>query len=215
MICNKLKECINKTRHVVPTDEKGKKKGKRTAIGKSKEMDIYQQPLCQSPCCSKTQQNRCIGFIDCRSQPTCTENGKSYTLNQSREYPRHEVIKLRIDGGVITEPEASTLTKCDYALIIKDEFSNKGKKGTAILIELKGKGIRHALEQLKATLHQPEFEAVWDSCARVFGRVVCTSVPRAYSNDDFIILKEEFLNMGGRLLIIEKSFNEDYRNLMG
>ena len=46
MICNKLKECINKTRHVVPTDEKGKKKRRRKKL---KDIKVGDKVICINP----------------------------------------------------------------------------------------------------------------------------------------------------------------------
>lgn len=214
MICDKLKECTEKTHHVAPTEKKKRIKGKKTASSRNIETNIYQQPLCMSPCSSESQQKKCIVFIDRRSKLTCEENGKSYTLDQSQVYPRHEVIKLHIDGGVITDPEASTVNKCDYVLLVKDGAQDGQKRNTAILVELKGKAVLHALKQLMCTLQQPEFQSVWNSYARVFGRIVCTSsIPRIQSNDAFLEAKEEFLLRGGNLVIEEESYQEEYRNL--
>lgn len=214
MICNTLKECTESMHHVVPMEKKKRKKGKKTASVRNKETNVYQQPLCMSPCSSESQQRRCIEFLDCRSNSTCEENGKSYTLDQSQEYPRHEVIKLHIDGGVITNPEASTVNKCDYVLLVRDGVQKGQKRNTAVLVELKGKKVPHALKQLMGTLRQLEFQPVWNSYARVFGRIVCTSsIPRIQSNDDFIEAKEAFLSKGGNLVIREESYVEEYGRL--
>lgn len=216
MICPTLKECIEGTRHVVPKEKKTRKRGKGAVDRKKDEKaDIYQLPLCPSPCCSKEQQDRCIEFIDCRPRIACSERGKSYTLDQSQEYPRHEIIQLHMDGGVISNPEASTVSKCDYVVLIKEGAASTGGKRTAILIELKGKEIHHALEQIMATLHRPEFDSVWRDCSRVFGRIVCksASVPRIWSTDKFMAAKEEFLTRGGNLKLGEATYLEEYRNL--
>lgn len=213
MICNSLKECVEGTRHIVPKEKKTGRKGKKKDAA-CKRIDIYQQPLCQSPCRSEEQQKRCIEYIDCRSRATCTENGKRYTLDQSQEYPRHEIVKLHIDGGVISNPEASTVMKCDYVILIKEGIGTAGKRNTAILVELKGKDVHHALEQIMAALHQTEFVPVWESCARVYGRIVCkSSVPRIWSTENFITAKEAFLKRGGNLGLKEEEYSEEYRNL--
>nr|WP_300816380.1 hypothetical protein [uncultured Acetatifactor sp.] len=213
MICSRVKECVECTRHMMHQAEKGKKKRNRAARKRDKEADCYMQPLCQSPCQDKSRQKGCIEFLDCRSKPSCTEKGKTYTLDQSQEYPKHEVMMLHIDGGAITNPEACTVDKCDYALWVKDGLQRDRKKDTAILIELKGKDVRHAVRQVMETLHQPEFCAAWRECARVYGRIVCTSVPRIRSNDEIMEAKEEFLMRGGNLVIKEESYIDVYKEL--
>lgn len=120
---------------------------------------------------------------------------------------------LHIDGGAITNPEACTVDKCDYALWVKDGLQRDRKKDTAILIELKGKDVRHAVRQVMETLHQPEFSAAWRECARVYGRIVCTSVPRIRSNDEIMEAKEEFMMRGGNLVIKEESYIDVYKEL--
>ena len=214
MICNSLKECIEKTHHMEPTEKKRRRNGKQTSASGQKERSIYEQPLGNSPCCNESLQKGCIEFLDCRPQAACHENGKSYILNQSQEYPRHEIIMLHIDSGVITNPEADSVNKCDYVILVKDRDKNGKRKNTAILIELKGKAVLHALKQLIATLNQPEFQPAWNDCARVFGRIVCkASVLRIRSNDDFIAAKEAFLLRGGNLEIGEDSYTEEYGKL--
>lgn len=216
MICAKLKECMEKTQHVFPEEKKTGKKGK-SAAGKNKkkkEADLYQQPLCLPQCGSRERQEGCIAFLDCRPKVTCSERGKSYTLDQGQENPKHEVILLHIDGGVISNPEASMANKCDYAILVREGTSRAEKKMTAFLVELKGKQVDHALKQLKATLHQTEFKPLWESCNRVFGRIVCTSsVPRIRRTDAYIATAEEFLERGGNLKMEEGAFEEEYRNV--
>lgn len=212
MICSCLKECIDGTEHVAPKEDKAGKKGKKKGAG-NKKIDLYQQPLCPSPCANSEQQKKCIGFIDCRSRAVCAENGKSYTLDQGQENPKKEMAQLHIDGGVITNPEANRINKCDYALILKDKRA-VGEKRTAILIELKGTDVSKALEQLTSTLSQKEFAAVWNSCARVYGRIVCkSSPPRLQSTGRCMTVKEEFLKRGGNLKFGEVAYVEEYKDL--
>lgn len=213
MICNRMKECVECTHHMMPQGEKGRKKRNSAAKKRDKEIDCYKQPLCQSPCQDKMKQEECIEFLDRRPRPSCKEKGKTYSLDQSQEYPKHEVMMLHIDGGAITNPEAGTVDKCDYALWVKDGIQKERKRGTAILIELKGKDIRHAVRQVMETLHRPEFSAAWGECARMYGRIVCTSVPRIRSNDEIMEAKEEFLMRGGNLLIKEESYTDIYKEL--
>ncbi len=208
MICEKVKECAEKAKHV-PPQEKTKKKN--TAHNKQKK-DIYQYPLTKSPCRSDECQRRCIAFLDTRQQAKCDDKGKSYILDQSDQFPRYEILKLCIDKGVITDPEAGTVNKCDYALLIRDAITDK--RGTAILVELKGKDIRHALKQLRETLDQKELSALWNSQRRMFGRIVCKSAPpRIQNTDEFMDVKEAFFDRHGNIKIGEEYMKEEYAKL--
>ncbi len=204
MICDKVKECFEMTRHMPLPVERGKQKGKKKQNQSWEQEDAYQQPLGQSPCRSDAQQKKCIDFLDSRSQIKCEENGKVYILNQSKINPRYEVIKFFVDQGIITNPEAGRVYKCDNVLLIKDS-------GTAILVELKGKEIRHALKQLSATLDQKELQTLWDCQKRIFGRVVCRSTPpRIQNTNEYMGIKEDFARRNGNLKIAEENMVEEY-----
>lgn len=47
----------------------------------------------------------------------------------------------------------------------------------------------------------------------MYGRIVCTSVPRIRSNDEIMEAKEEFLMRGGNLVIKEESYIDVYKEL--
>lgn len=212
MICNSLKECVEKTCHIRPNSEE-KKRGKDKNIQNShkKDFDIYKAPLSQPICKDPEQQKKCIEFLDCRSKAACTENGKSYTLDQSEGNPKHEILKLHMDKGAIIDQNGCNTNKCDYVLWVKEK--NATKRKTAILVELKGVSVQHAIKQLMATLRQPEFQEEWKLCDRIFGRIVCTSVPRAMTNDARMEAKKEFLIRGGNLVIKENSYLEEYKSM--
>lgn len=205
MICGRVKECMEQTRHILP--EKKKNGKKRSRNRDQHREDIYQQPLSQPPCDDKEQQKKCIAFLDKRSQIRCEEKGKTYILDQSKENPRHEIIKFFVDKGIITDPEASKVYKCDNVLLVRDS-------GTVVLVELKGSDTRHAIKQLAETLFQEKLHPVWNSQKRVFGRVVCKSTPpRIQNTDEFMDLKESFLSLNGNLKIAEEIMVEKYQEL--
>lgn len=212
MICDKVKECIEKARHVAPAKKQKKNRGKKAANRKHRNEDIYQYPLAKPPCGSEECQKKCINFLDIRPLAKCEEKGKTYILDQSQKFPRCEILKLHIDKGVITDPEASKVNKCDYVLLIRDSSDTRG--GTAVLVELKGVETKHALKQLHATLKQEELRALWDSQGRVFGRIVCRSTPpRIQNTEEYIDIKEEFFERHGNLKIREESMEEEYNEL--
>lgn len=214
MICDKVKECSEKTRHVPPSEKAKQNKGKNAKNRKQKKEDIYQYPLGKSPCGDETCLKKCIEFLDRRSQIKCEEKGKTYILDQSKIYPRYEVIKFFIDKGVITDPEASTIDKCDNVVLIKDAGVSEGRGGTAILVELKGVDTKHALEQLSATLNQQQLQSLWDNQRRVFGRVVCRSTPpRIRNTEEYMSVKEAFYKRNGNIKIVEEKMAEEYDEL--
>lgn len=212
MICNSLKECIEKTCHIQAKSEV-KKRGKDKNVKNfhKKDFDVYKTPLSQPICKDLEQQEKCIEFLDCRSKAACTENGKCYTLDQGEENPKHEILKLHMDKGAIIDQDGNNTNKCDYVLWVKEK--NTAKKKTAILVELKGVSVQHAIKQLMATLRQTEFQEEWNTCDRIFGRVICTSVPRSMTNDARIEAKREFLMRGGNLMIKECSYTEKYNSM--
>ncbi len=205
MICDKVKDCMEQTKHIESEKKKGKK---RLQNGKQPREDRYPQPLSCAPCGDNEKQKKCIDFLDKRSQIKCVEKGKTYILDQSKECPRHEIIKFFVDKGIITEPEASTVCKCDNALLIRDSF------GTVVLVELKGGDVHHAIKQLSKTLFQEQLYPAWSSQKRVFGRVVCKSTPpRIWNTDECMDLKETFLSLNGNLKIAEEIMVEKYNEL--
>ena len=204
MICDKLKDCMEQTKHIEPEKKKGKK---RPQNGKRPKDSIYQQPLRQPPCGDIEKQKNCIDFFDNRSRIKCEEKGKTYILDQREEHPRHEIIKFIVDKGIITEPEASTVCKCDNALLVRDS-------GIVVLVELKGSDTHHAIKQLSATLSQEKLCSAWKSQKKVFGRVVCKSTPpRIWNTDECMDLKETFLSLNGNLKIAEEIMVEKYDEL--
>ncbi len=214
MICEKVKECSERTRHIVPSEKAKRNKGKNAQNRKQRKEDIYQYPLGKSPCGDEMCQKKCIDFLDKRSQIKCEEKGKTYILDQSKKYPRYEVIKFFVDKGVITDPEASTVAKCDNVVPIRDAETSVDKGGTAILVELKGVDTKHALEQLSATLNQQQLQSLWDNQRRVFGRVVCRSTPpRIRNTEEYMSVKEAFFERNGNIKIAEENMVEEYDEL--
>ncbi len=204
MICDKVKDCMEQTKHIESEKKKGKK---RPQNGKRSKEDNYQQPLSQPPCGDIEKQKKCIDFLDNRSRIKCEEKGKTYILDQSKECPRHEIIKFFVDKGIITDPEASTNYKCDNALLVRDS-------GIVVLVELKGSDTHHAIKQLSATLLQKDLYPAWSSQRRVFGRVVCRSTPpRIQNTDEYMDLKEELHLLNGNLKIAEEIMVEKYDEL--
>ena len=203
MICNQFQTCLETTcviEHPATTQKTNKKK-------KSKRLNKTKRVFSEPACGSQDNQKKCIAFFDRRSQPSCTEKGKTYTLDASGE--NLQVLCFHIDGGVV---DSNDCNKCDYAFFLKDKAS--GGNGRAIFIELKGKHIRDAMKQLNDTLSLDTFKDVAKTYKKIYGRIVITSsVPRIRNDNQFMDLKERFMDLGGNLKISEINFVENYADL--
>lgn len=202
MNCDQFRACLEKTMSVKTqsdVDENVRKKNKRYHRKKNKKSKASNMIPCRNQNCGKN----CILFSDKRSMVSCTEKGKTYTLNQNNL--NFQVSCFHIDGGVI---DSLKCNKCDFAFFIKDEFNR------AIFIELKGGDIRHALEQLNETLSLDTFRDITDTCKKIYGRVVVTScVPNIQADSSVLNLKKKFAQLKGNLKIRELKFVESYNDL--
>lgn len=84
-----------------------------------------------------------------RSVITVSENGKTYRTEIS---PDSRSAVFQIDGNIIKSGQ-----KCDKLLLATDN-SDIPTQGNAVFIELKGKDINHAIDQLEATINNQHFK---------------------------------------------------------
>ena len=130
----------------------------------------------------------------------CKEKGRRYTLQNDKKLT---IANFWIDGGVYVD---KTESKCDRLYYIVDE-----PKTTVIFIELKGRDIKHALEQLIATATQ--FKGVFEN-DRKFFRIVCSGAPKIANDKKCIKLKETILKLFKTMpLIKEMKIEEKYSEL--
>ena len=205
MICKQLKQCIKEAKHV---DVVQKKHGKKYVKGKGKKSPATEQRLC-TPCKNEECQERCIDYLDRRSEGKCEENGMCYIL----ENDGYELLQLHIDGGVISEPEASRINKCDFALVVKDQVKEGKKENTLLLIELKGKDVPRAIKQIEETLENDKLKDCWAEFARIYGRIVCTRVPKTCNDDSVMRGKQRLLEKGVKLQVRRNGDKELYEKL--
>ena len=147
------------------------------------------------PC--KQYQKQCIVFCDTRSTPSCSEKNKTYMLNIGTH--QFNVTLYHIDAGVINDNNAM---KCDYAFALPQEL---------IFVELKGNEVRHAIEQLLATINCLQVDR---SKMRLYGRISTTSnaIPKIMTNEQ-LRLEKILKKSGGNLKIKKTVFQEDYSSL--
>ncbi len=137
-----------------------------------------------------------------------------HTEYRVRNIYQKEYITYSIDGGII--PQNTNTTKCDFLLITQDTTdTHKG-----IFIELKGKNVEHALEQIDSTLRQlgsviTDYYKQRSLNYRYYGRVIarkgvsqanCSARHKQLFENLKRRLKKEF---HGDMLKIEKSGFEE------
>lgn len=91
-----------------------------------------------------------------------SENGKTYTVNVKNDA---KSIVYQIDNYIITNGE-----RCDKFIgVIKEN------KGIAILVELKGKDVAHAIAQLETTINNVIFKPFPDPDDKARARIVTST----------------------------------------
>lgn len=99
-----------------------------------------------------------------------SENKKTYKIEFKKIKPS---AVYPIDGVIITEGE-----KCDKLVLFKSDIDNN--VWTEVFVELKGKGVAHAIDQIKATIDKPVFQHKSIGCR--WARIVAQSVPSNTGN---------------------------------
>lgn len=156
-------------------------------------------------CCENEQyvcknEKECIKYRDYRPEAVCEEKGKKYNLLNDEHC---KIALYRMDGGIICDEK--NVLKCDFLYIVYDQNCP-----TAVFVELKGKDIKHAVDQLKASIDR--YGKVLGR--RVCARIICSSVPRLYNDPIVKKMKKELAKQyKGTLLIFEKSKKERYSEL--
>jgi len=111
---------------------------------------------------------------------------------------RLEVIQVKIDGEVCTD---NTTRKCDYLITNKDERNE-------IFIELKGKNISHAIDQIEESI---KMFGEYKENRRAY--IVCTKVPQysiaTKSNSGLQNKKEKLLNDYNVKLTIKENIKNE------
>lgn len=139
----------------------------------------------------------CILCWDNRKNVACEERGKRYNLINSQ---RKDITLYHVDGGIVYND--NNVKKCDYLYIVHDS-----QCATAIMVELKGKDILGAIEQIEQSVER--FGPILKS--RVFARIICGSVPRLFNDPSVRRLKKKLINeYKGNLKLSVKNMDEEY-----
>ncbi len=112
------------------------------------------------------------------------ETNTTYILRFDK--PRQSVA-YKVDGDIIKEGN-----KCDFIILAKQDCTEKDEdeKWKSIFVELKGKDVLHALEQLDATLDNKIFKH--SSVNEVHARIVAKSFPANNANTEFEKARRRF-----------------------
>jgi len=144
---------------------------------------------------------KCVESSDMRSKVKCEERKKKYILENTM---KNHVVSYRMDGGIIRLDKSvpEDICKCDYLILVH------GKEDVAILVELKGVNVAHALKQIQGTLML--FKDYFTEFSHVYGRVVVTSAaPNLKATPDYVnLIKMLRKTFKGNLKIVEKQFQE-------
>ena len=134
----------------------------------------------------------CLISEDIRKELVMEENGRKFRVKNEYGY---KLIYYQIDGCIRMDGK-----KCDKGLVIEEA-------NTLFLVELKGKNLRTAAEQILATL---------ESCANklnnalVHGRIVLSRVQRPDLRSTSVMrLEKKLRTYGGRLVRGTKEYTEN------
>lgn len=145
-------------------------------------------------------QSGCLKSFDDRKKIVVEEKKKKYQLNNSKT---DKVACFHVDGGMITSQDS---IKCDNMLV---DIDSK----LAIFVELKGTDLKHALEQVNATLNKllPGL-----SNYRIFARIVTsnrTNVPNIKTCPQYVTLSKNVMKNKGNIIIHANIIEDDVVNM--
>lgn len=112
-----------------------------------------------------------------------SENGTKYKLATDDKYS----AVFQIDGYIIKKEEGR---KCDKLILVRKDNTAKEEDWTELFVELKGKDILHAIDQLRDTLKNPKF--IHQSNKDIRARIVANSYPSNKANSDMEKAKRDF-----------------------
>ncbi len=114
-----------------------------------------------------------------------SEEGKTYQLDVAG---KKDSVLYQVDGMIIKEGR-----KCDKLVLVHTGGEGVKEHWTEIFVELKGTDVKHALEQLIASVKEPIFKHESNTERRA--RVVATGFPANNANPDVERLKKQLAAM--------------------
>lgn len=138
-------------------------------------------------CCPECRE-RYGGSANCYDNRTAaTENGRTFSIDFKNE--REPICRIKVDACLVASEEVK---KCDYVFV---RCSNNDH----YYVELKGKNINRAYEQITTTI-TTHLQSHKD---KNYGFIICSKVPKA--GTDVAKLKEDFIKKHGRKLEVKQN----------
>lgn len=132
--------------------------------------------------------------VQVRAKICVSENGKRYQLTTNNT---EESVVYAVDGIIVRDVQ-----RCDKLVLVKrSAMAVTPERWTESFVELKGKDVNHAVEQLRQTLKKDIFKHPSNDDIRA--RIVAQSFPSSKSNPLMEKAKIEFL----------KDYNCDLRGM--
>lgn len=110
-------------------------------------------------------------------------------------------LAYNVDGGIVTD---KSLAKCDRVVYI---CNSGGEAEKSVFVELKGRNVEHAIEQLASTLEQQIFKL--NRARKIFARAVTNRCPANAGNASTEKAKKKFRQSYNCELKILKPGNPD------
>ena len=120
--------------------------------------------------------------LQSRKIVTVAEQGRKYTLQLSGKEPS---VVYDIDGYIIREGQ-----RCDKLVLVDLCQAGDSESWAEIFVELKGKDVAHAIDQLRETIKNPLFKHPANK--KIKARIVAASFPSNKSNPIVEKAKIEF-----------------------
>lgn len=111
-----------------------------------------------------------------------SEQGRKYTLEVSNN---QKTTLFNVDGYIITKGQ-----KCDKLILVDKNEEGDDETWNELFVELKGKDVSHAIDQIRETLKNPLF--AHPSNKIIKARIVAASFPANKSNPIMEKAKKEF-----------------------
>mgnify|MGYP001097583935 CR=1 FL=1 len=115
-----------------------------------------------------------------RSAVSVKENGKRYSIRLNE--PSNSAV-FQIDGDIIKIGQ-----RCDKLILFE---TTKTSKWNEVFVELKGKDITHAIDQIEASVNNEQFRHA--SIDKRYARIVGKNIPRNTSSSVLTRAKIRFL----------------------
>ncbi len=116
----------------------------------------------------------------CRKSLSTSEEGKVYRIEMN---PAKRCAVYQVDGEIV-----KVGNRCDKLVLV--ETNRENNSWTEVFVELKGKNVSHAIEQLRASIENPLF--CHPSVNVKWARIVAQSIPRNNGHSEVERARNEF-----------------------